>query len=142
MFDLSVWNEEAGCFTLETGSYDFYLGTDCENRIAGCSANVTVTADITPAMKTVTLTPSAIVMNVGDTNETEVSVSLVNDLLYASKAAIPADIALTYASSNEAVATVDANGCITAVGAGTCTITVTATMNGNVATGSHAVAVK
>ncbi len=48
----------------------------------------------------------------------------------------------SYSSSNEEIATVDANGKITAVGAGTATITVTATAGTNIKTATVSVTVK
>ncbi|MBR4360135.1 MAG: glycoside hydrolase family 3 C-terminal domain-containing protein [Clostridia bacterium] len=143
LFNLSVWDETAQCFTLETGDYRFYLGADCDHPVEGCEADLKVTTDAVPAFKNATLTPARMILAAGETVETEVSVSLTNDKLFAAKADIPADVALTYASSNEAVATVDAaTGAVTAVGAGVCTITVTAAQGEDSITASHAVAVK
>ena len=142
LFDLSVWNEEAQCFTLETGDYRFYLGSDCETAIEGCETTVSVTADAAPALKNATILPAQMILSAGDAVETEVSISLINDFLYATKADIPADIVLSFASSNEAVATVDATGAITAVGSGVATITVTAQQGDAAITASHAIVVK
>ena len=51
MSDLAVWDTDSECFTVETGAYKFYLGTDCESEIAGCTATVNVTADMARALE-------------------------------------------------------------------------------------------
>lgn len=140
MFDLSVWDEEQNCFTLETGDWTFYLGSDCETRIEGCEGTVSVTADITPALKNVTLNPSAYILPVDGTATVETSVSLTNDALY--QDTLPEGVTLSFASSDPAVAAVDAaTGSITAAGLGVCTITVTASMGEQTVTETHPVVV-
>ncbi len=143
MFDFSVWSEDAQHFTLETGKYHFYLGTDCDTVIDGCEVDVDVTADITPVLKNATVSPDRMILNVGETTEVDASVSLTDDTLYATKNEIASGIALTFSSSNENVATVDAaTGTVTAVSAGVCLITVEASQDGNTIVASHAVVVK
>lgn len=138
MFDLAVWDETNSRFTLETGSYQFYLGSDCETKIAGCETAVAVTADITPNLKHVNIAPASYILEPGETSAMETTVSLVNDTLYQT---IPADVTVTYATSDPTVATVAADGTITAVGSGVCTITATATKNGQSVTETHPVVV-
>lgn len=139
LFDLAVWDESKDCFTLETGNWSFYLGSDCETRISGCEGKVSVTADITPALKNATLAMDAMLVNPGESVSTSVSVSLNNDTLYQ---AVPQNVTVTYSSSDAKIAAVDAaTGKITAQGEGVCTITATATMNGKSVTSSHPVVV-
>ncbi len=138
MFDLSVWDEAGDRFTLETGSYRFYLGSDCESAIPGCEMNLSVTGDITPNLKHVTLTPDAFILEPGESAKTSVSVSLVNDTLYHD---IPGDVTLSYSSSNPAVAAVGADGIISAAGNGVCTVSVTASRDGVSVTDTQAVVV-
>lgn len=143
LFDFSVWSEEEQRFELETGNYHFYLGSDCDTVIEGCEADVKVTADITPVLKNATVSPDKMILSVGETTEVDASVSLVNDTLYATKDEVANGITLTFASSNENIASVDAaTGTVTAVAAGVCTIFVTVTQDGNMIVGSHAVVVK
>ena len=142
MFDLAVWDTENSRFTLETGNYRFYLGTDCEKPIEGCEVIANVIADLTPALKVVTINPAAYLLKAGDTAEVEATVSLTDDTLYAAKAEIPETVKLSFESSNPAVATVDAStGAITAVAPGVCTITVAAAQGDAVATATHPVVV-
>lgn len=138
MFDLAVWDETNSRFTLETGNYQFYLGSDCETKIAGCETTAAVTADITPNLKHVNIAPASYILEPGETSAMETTVSLVNDTLYKT---IPADVTVTYTTSDSSVATVAADGTITAVGSGVCTITATATKNGQSVTETHPVVV-
>ena len=137
MSDLAVWDTDSECFTVETGAYKFYLGTDCESEIAGCTATVNVTADMARALKNVTITPETYMIAPGEVAQAAISVSLTNDTLYTT---IPADVTLTYATSDPAVATFG-DGIIIAVGEGVCTVSVTATLNGKSVTESHPVVV-
>lgn len=148
--DLAFWDESADCFDLDAGSWNFYLGSDCETKIADCEQAVALTADDLPkGLQAVTLTVDNYILEDSDqetempSTEVTTSVSLKNDTLYKDKAAATAaGITLSYASDNEDVATVDQNGKITAVGDGVCTITVTATKDGDTVTDSHAIVVK
>lgn len=80
----------------------------------------------------ITLTPdSAILTNKGETVQLTATVTPEN----------AADKSVTWASSNTNVATVDANGKVTAVANGTCTITVTLTDGGKTATSTITVTI-
>lgn len=140
LFDLSVWDSAQQCFTLETGSWSFYLGSDCETKIAGCEGKAAVTADITPSLKNVSVNLDAYIIPVDATLTPTVSVSMTNDKLY--QGALPEGVVLSYSSSDDSVATVDAaTGKITAAGLGVCTITATATLNGQSVSETHPVVV-
>jgi hypothetical protein len=87
----------------------------------------TVTAHFTETavrVTGVTVTPDAATINIGATRQLTATVAPAN----------ATNQAVTWSSSDPAVATVDANGLVTAVAAGTATITVTTADGGHTAT--------
>jgi len=100
---------------LAPGSYSFSV--KAVDAAGNESAALTSDATIAPGTITISGVPATITLNIGGTQTLSVTTE-------------PADVSVTYASSNEAVATVDASGVITAVGPGEAAITVTASKEG------------
>lgn len=97
------------------GSATITVTTKDGAKTATCEITVKPAAPTTIAVTGVTLTPAKAALEIGETQQLAATVA-------------PADAtnkAVSYASDDEAVATVDDNGLITAVGAGSATITVT-----------------
>lgn len=88
--------------------------TSVFNPAVSDSATVTVTVPVTPGVLSVSVSPESVTMGVGDDVELEAAVVAVGG----------ADESVTWASNNEAVATV-VDGVVTAVAPGTAVITVT-----------------
>jgi len=93
-----------------------YCAIDNIAITAGASGPVAVTG--------VTMNPTSVSIEAGQTSQLTATVSPTN----------ADDSSVTWSSSNTAVATVDANGLVTAVSAGTATITVTTTDGSKTAT--------
>lgn len=101
-----------GTLTLKHTVRDTYTGGNIYFKVWHNNAAVSkVEHTVQHPVRTITLTPSATTLKVGGT------VTLTSDV-----------DGVTYSSSNEQVATVDANGVVTGVGAGS--VTITATKNG------------
>ena len=95
----------------------------------------TMTTVTTPILTTVTVSPTTETLSVGGTQQLTASPMDQNSIAFVGAT-------VSYASSNTAVATVDpSTGLITAVSAGTATITVTATSGTTVVTTTSAVTV-
>jgi len=104
--------------TLTDGSYTLYVtATDSSSNVSASSATVAVTVDTTVAVTGVSLDKTTDTITAGGT-----------DTLTATVAPTTAtDSSVTWSSSDTGVATVSSTGVVTAVAAGTATITVTTT---------------
>ena len=141
MVDMSYWSEEDNKFEMDLGEYVVSLREDCQAE-PYTSTTLTVTKDITESPKTVTLyTDRMVAYELGQEVGTCFAVAMQNDLLYTADAEKPEGLAISYASSNENVATVSQDGMITTVGEGVATITATVSYNGGEAVGTAPIAV-
>lgn len=139
--DMSYWCEEDSRFEMDLGTYTLSLRADCKAE-PYTQATFEVTKDITEAAKIATLyIDNLVAYEVGQDIGTSLAVAMKNDKLFNAKDAKPEGLTVTYASSNDAVATVNEQGVVTTKGAGVCTITATVNYNGGVAVGSTPIAV-
>ena len=132
--DLWFWDMESERITYDSGKYVFEIGSSSKDIRGTVSANMN--GKFTPQLKTVVSDCRVSVLEIGQTAQFQTTAALTDDsFLSLDKATIK------YASSNETVATVDANGLLTAVGAGIATVTVSVTFNGRTVSDSYAVKV-
>ena len=97
------------------------------DNMAPAEVIVACTADITPTLKNTTASVKDYILNKDETADITVSASVASDKLYADPSQMPSTFSISFESSKTDVATVDANGKVTAVAPGVCTITVTVT---------------
>ena len=120
--DLWFWDMDNECMIYDSGRYVFEIGSSSQD-IRG-TVTATMNGRFTPQLKTVVSDCRVSVMEIGQTAQTVTSACLSNDKF------IDLDNAtVTYVSSNPAVATVDEEGKLTAVGPGIATVTVSVTYN-------------
>ena len=132
--DLWFWDMESERITYDSGKYVFEIGSSSKDIRGTVSANMN--GKFTPQLKTVVSDCRVSVLEIGQTAQFQTTAALTDDsFLSLDKATIK------YVSSNETVATVDANGLLTAVGAGIATVTVSVTYNGRTVSDSYAVKV-
>ena len=132
--DLWFWDMESERITYDSGKYVFEIGSSSKDIRGTVSANMN--GKFTPQLKTVVSDCRVSVLEIGQTAQFQTTAALTDDsFLSLDKATIK------YASSNESVATVDANGLLTAVGAGIATVTVSVTYNGRTVSDSYAIKV-
>jgi hypothetical protein len=132
--DLWFWDMKSDRITYDTGKYVFEIGSSSQDIRGRVSANMN--GKFTPQLKTVVADCRVSVLEIGETAQTVTSASLTDDsFIDVSKATV------TYVSSNESVATVDATGKLTAVGPGIATITVSVLYGGKTVSDSYAVKV-
>jgi hypothetical protein len=91
---------------------------------SSASGSATVTVSNTTNVANITLNPTAVTLTVGNTQGINATVNL-------DPSSTSTDRGVTWSSSNDAVATVDANGVVTAVSAGSATITAAAKADPN-----------
>ena len=132
--DLWFWDMESERITYDSGKYVFEIGSSSKDIRGTVSANMN--GKFTPQLKTVVSDCRVSVLEIGQTAQFQTTAALTDDsFLSLDKATIK------YASSNETVATVDANGLLTAVGAGIATVTVSVTYNGRTVSDTYSVKV-
>ncbi|MBO4442243.1 MAG: glycoside hydrolase family 3 C-terminal domain-containing protein [Bacteroidaceae bacterium] len=132
--DLWFWDMESERITYDSGKYVFEIGSSSKDIRGTVSANMN--GKFTPQLKTVVSDCRVSVLEIGQTAQFQTTAALTDDsFLSLDKATIK------YASSNESVATVDANGLLTAVGAGIATVTVSVTYNGRTVSDTYSVKV-
>lgn len=134
---LEFWDDENDKFDYDLGTYTVSVGPDSE-QVKG-TATFSMTEKAAPTLKTVTLTGKQVLKetDLGTPSETVLTAAMSDDSFVEVQ-----DGEVTYSSSNEAVARVDENGAVTAVGIGTATITAKVTKDGVTQEGSYAVAVQ
>ncbi|MGI6264271.1 MAG: glycoside hydrolase family 3 C-terminal domain-containing protein [Acutalibacteraceae bacterium] len=134
--DWYFWDEEAGRNVYDQGEWTVQVGAS-SGDIRG-EATVTLSGDIAQTPAVVTAIPSGHTLDLsGKTITTKLSATLGDDSF-----ADLSQATVTYASSNEDVATVDAQGNVHSVGAGVATITATVTINGVSKSASYPVSVR
>ena len=132
--DLWFWDLKTDRMIYDSGKYVFEIGSSSQDIRGKVSANMN--GRFTPQLKTVVADCRVSVLEIGQTAQTVTSACLNDDsFIDISKAT------LTYVSSNESVAKVDATGKLTAVGPGIATITVNVLYGGKTVSDSYAVKV-
>ena len=132
--DLWFWDINSDRMVYDTGRYVFEIGSSSQDIRGKVVANMN--GRFTPQLKTVVADCRVSVLEVGQTAQTVTSACLTDDsFIEMSKATV------TYMSSNDAVATVDATGKLTAVGPGIATVTVSVFYGGKTVTDSYPVKV-
>ncbi|MGI6265072.1 MAG: glycoside hydrolase family 3 C-terminal domain-containing protein [Acutalibacteraceae bacterium] len=138
---VSFWSEADQKFIYDAGRYTLRVGPSSDMETA-LSTTYTMSADYQPRLSVVTADPDKVVLNAMRPDQvltTDLTATLSDDSFYDLD---DGDATVTFASSNEAVATVDADGTVHPVGAGLATITATVKLNGETKTDSFPVAVK
>lgn len=132
---VEYWDDVNNKFDYDLGTYTISVGSDSE-QVKG-TKTFTMTEKVEPALKTVTLTGKAVF------DETEIGTPVQSTLTAAMSDESFTDITdVTYTSSDENVATVDKNGVVMPIAAGTAVIRAAVTKNGVTEEGSYAVAVQ
>lgn len=131
--DLWFWDAQGKQITFDQGKYIFEIGASSKD-IKG-TVEATMSGAYKTVLSTVVIDCNSVVLRPGDNAQTSVSASMSDDSFYDVKKAT-----VTYKSNNTAVATVDANGKVTAVNPGTASIFANVTVDGK--TVSNSVSVK
>lgn len=139
MEDLYFYDEETGKTVYDQGEYTLEVGASSED--IKFTKPFTLTGDIADTLQAVQTSPDKVVLNADKAGEgtmsANVTASLKNDTLLELDQAT-----VSYASNNSGVATVGADGVVTAVSPGVCTITATVTYGGATMTSSFPVVVQ
>jgi beta-glucosidase-like glycosyl hydrolase len=130
--DLWFWDQATDKMTFDQGKYIFEIGSSSKD-IRG-SVITTMNGAFIPVVKTVVADCGTVVLRNGSSVQTNVSAAMTDDSFYnTSKAKV------VYASNNQAVATVDDKGLVTARGVGVATITASVTIDNITESGSYPV---
>ena len=132
--DLWFWDPDKNRITFDQGKYVFEIGASSKD-IKG-TVEAMMNGTYKPVLKTVVADCGKVVLKTGSTAKTLVTASMSDDSFYNI-----ADAAITYTSSNKAVASVDNTGLVTAAGPGVTTITAKVTIDGLTKTDSYPVKV-
>lgn len=135
-------DEETGVQQYDAGEWTVQVGVSSQDIRA--EKTVSLSGSLTPALQSVFLNPSAVVIQDdaknGDTTLTARLTAVLNDDSYLDLAAD--GVQVSYTSSRPAVATVAADGTVTAVSGGVTTITAAVTYAGETMTASYPVVVQ
>ena len=141
--DCYFWDEEAGKNVVPTGTYTIVAAaSSADNETNRLTKEVTVSGTLADELNVLTATPSGVSIDMADADAaitTELTLTKKDDSF------VDLDtegLTISYATSDDKVATVDDNGKVTGVGAGVATITVTAKYGTSEVTSSYPVAVK
>jgi len=127
--DLWFWDIRNKKITFDLGTYVFEIGASSKD-IKG-QVEVAMNGTYSPVLKTVVAEGDKVVVRPGNTVQTSVTASLSDDSFLNLK-----DANVTYKSNNQAVASVDENGKVTATGVGVALITANVTVNGKTVSNS------
>jgi len=132
--DLWFWDMDSERITYDSGKYVFEIGSSSQDIRGTVSANMN--GKFTPQLKTVVSDCRLSVLEIGQTAQFQTTAALTDDSFLSLDKAV-----IKYVSSNDAVATVNADGLLTAVGPGIATVTVSVTYNGRTVSDSYSVKV-
>ena len=121
--DLWFWDPDNDRITFDQGRYIFEIGASSKD-IKG-QVEATMRGSYTPVLKTVVAECDKVVLRPGNTVQTSVTASMSDDSFYNLRNA-----KVVYKSNDPEVASVDANGKVTATGVGTASIFAYVTING------------
>ena len=128
--DLWFWDMTANKTTYDQGKYLFEIGASSRD-IKG-TVSTTMDGEYNPELNVVVADCGKVVLKSGSTVQTSLTASMTDDSFYDLKKA-----KVTYSSNNPAVAVVDANGLVSAKGAGIVTITAQVTVGEKTVSGSY-----
>lgn len=132
--DLWFWDAKNDSITFDQGKYVFEIGASSKD-IRG-QVETTMSGAYTPVLNTVVAGADKIVLQPGNTMATRVTASLSDDKFLDLRQA-----KVSYRSNNAAVATVDANGKVTAKSPGVASIFAEVSYNGKTVSNSYPVKV-
>ena len=121
--DLWFWDSTKGRITFDPGKYVFEIGASSKD-IKG-TVDATMSGTYNPVLRTVVAECGSVVLKPGNKVQTSVTASMSDDSFINIKNA-----KVTYKSNNQAVASVDDKGLVTAISTGVATITAEVTVNG------------
>jgi hypothetical protein len=128
--DLWFWDGEKDRITFDPGRYVFEIGSSSKD-IRG-RVEATMSGAFNAVLKIVVAECGKVVLKPGNTVQTSVTASMSDDSFYNIK-----DAKVTYRSNNQAVASVDENGLVTAIGPGVVTIIAEVTIDGTTKSDSY-----
>ena len=132
--DLWFWDMDSDRITYDSGRYVFEVGSSSKD-IRG-TVTATMDGSFTPVLKTVVADCRVSVLKAGETAQTVTTACLSDDsFIELGKARVK------YASSNPQVASINADGLLTANASGIATITVSVTYNGRTVSDTYSVKV-
>ncbi|MBN2806152.1 MAG: fibronectin type III-like domain-contianing protein, partial [Prolixibacteraceae bacterium] len=132
--DLWFWDAEKGMITYDKGRYVFEIGASSKD-IKG-TVEARMDGEYHPILTTVVAESDKVVLRPGNAIQTRVSACMSDDSFYdISKAKV------TYKCNNPRVATVDANGKVTATGVGAALIIADVTIDGTSVSSSYPIKV-
>ncbi len=132
--ELWFWDMDAEKITFDQGTYRFEIGSSSKD-IKG-TVDAVMKGAFEPELKLVVAGCGTVVLENGTTAQTSLTAAMTDDSFYdISKAKV------VYVSNNPSVATVDANGLVTAVGTGVATITTHVTIDGKTESDDYAIKV-
>lgn len=132
--DLWFWDDKNNRITFDQGRYIFEFGASSRDIRGQVEARMS--GLYKPVLTTVVAESNLSVLRLGNTIQTHVSAALSDDsFVDISKAKV------AYRCNNSSVASVDANGKVTAVGIGVATVFADVTVDGKTVTGSYPIKV-
>jgi beta-glucosidase len=132
--DLWFWDAEKGKITFDQGRYVFEIGASSRD-IRGM-VEASMNGAYKPVLTTVVAESDKIVLRPGNTIQTSVTACMSDDSF-----CDIANVEVTYNSNNPAVATVDANGKVTAAGVGVALIFAHVSVDGKTVSNSYPIKV-
>jgi hypothetical protein len=128
--DLWFWDTKNKKMMYDQGKYVFEIGASSKD-IKG-KVEATLSGSYIPVLETVVADCEKVVLRPGNNVQTSVTASLSDDSFINTK-----DAKIIYKSTNPSVASVDANGKVTATGVGVTLIIVDVTFNGKTVSNSY-----
>ncbi len=134
-------DETTGVQEYDAGNWTLQVGASSADIRA--EKTVALSGDLTPALQTVTLKAEQIVISTAEDGDHDMTARLTAALNNDAPLDLTRDdVTVVYKSSNDLIATVDANGIVTANAAGVCTITAEVTYAGVTMSDSYPVVVQ
>ena len=128
--DLWFWDSRNNRITFDPGRYIFEIGSSSKD-IKG-QVEATMSGTYNPVLKTVVAGCGKVVLKPGDKVQTSTTASMSDDSFFNLK-----DAKVTYMSNNPEVASVNANGTVTANGVGTASIFTYVTIDGKTVSSNY-----
>jgi beta-glucosidase len=128
--DLWFWDAKGKRIMFDQGKYIFEIGASSKDIKGKVQANMS--GNYKPVLKTVVAECGSVVLKPGNTVQTSVTASMSDDSFFNIKQA-----KVSYKSNNPSVASVDANGKVTASGVGAATIFASVTIDGTTVSNSY-----
>jgi beta-glucosidase-like glycosyl hydrolase len=132
--DLWFWDAKGKRIMFDQGKYIFEIGASSKDIKGQVLANMS--GNYKPVLKTVVAECGSVVLRPGNTVQTSVTAAMSDDSFFDLKQA-----KVSYKSNNPSVATVDANGKVTASGVGAALIFASVTIDGTTVSNSYPIKV-